>query len=492
MTTRGWSVALIVLVGLVADGGRAATFTLINADPPGVGFNDPTPAVPSGGNPGVTRGEQRLIVVQYAAEIWAEALDSSVDIRVVAQTAAGCLFGGFAQVGAMVRDFANAPLSSTWYPVALANKLAGTDLCPPGMCGTSDDMTIILGRDCGLYLGLDNNPPFGGPDFARIAIHEFGHGLGFTTPMNPATGQRLMNLDDVYIRNLEDHSTGKTYPEMSDAERVAASTNTGNLHWIGPSVVAASSVLLSGVDVNGHVDMYAPPTFQFGSTVYHFSTTLFPDQVLEPSSGSVADHDIGLAREVMRDIGWFLETEDACPPAPAANCEEGFARVRLLIDERIAGRERLIVKLADGPSLTQADFGDPVPVGGTGYDFCIYDDAGALAGALAVDRAGDTTCRGAPCWRPIGRPMPAGKGYRYVDADATRDGVRHLLLKGGSSSRVVLRAKGPVPPLPGGIAGALLVTSSATVQLHRKASPNCVSATLAEIIKQGSHRFQAK
>jgi hypothetical protein len=40
----------------------AAQVIVVSGDPPGVGFNDPTPAVPVGGNPGTTVGQQALNV----------------------------------------------------------------------------------------------------------------------------------------------------------------------------------------------------------------------------------------------------------------------------------------------------------------------------------------------------------------------------------------------------------------------------------------------
>ena len=36
---------------------QAATITITSRDAPGVGFNDPTPVSPVGGNPGTTLGE---------------------------------------------------------------------------------------------------------------------------------------------------------------------------------------------------------------------------------------------------------------------------------------------------------------------------------------------------------------------------------------------------------------------------------------------------
>ena len=59
-----------------------ATITIVNANAPGIGFNDPTPAAPVGGNPGTTVGEQRLIAFQFAADMWGATLDSSTEIRI--------------------------------------------------------------------------------------------------------------------------------------------------------------------------------------------------------------------------------------------------------------------------------------------------------------------------------------------------------------------------------------------------------------------------
>ena len=62
----------------------AATIVIINADGAGIGFNDPTPVAPVGGNTGTTLGQQRLNVFQSAADIWGAALTSAVTIQVQA------------------------------------------------------------------------------------------------------------------------------------------------------------------------------------------------------------------------------------------------------------------------------------------------------------------------------------------------------------------------------------------------------------------------
>ena len=78
-------VTLALLAAVVTAPAQSATIVIINNNAAGVGFNDPTPAAPVGGNPGTTVGQQRLFVFQYAANIWGALLPSTVQIDVVAQ-----------------------------------------------------------------------------------------------------------------------------------------------------------------------------------------------------------------------------------------------------------------------------------------------------------------------------------------------------------------------------------------------------------------------
>ena len=65
MTGSSVTVALFVALSAAETLFAQAPVTLVVIDPPGVGFNDPTPATPVGGNAGVTIGEQRLIAFKY-------------------------------------------------------------------------------------------------------------------------------------------------------------------------------------------------------------------------------------------------------------------------------------------------------------------------------------------------------------------------------------------------------------------------------------------
>lgn len=314
----------LAAVTFAATQAPAATITIVDLDGAGVGLNDPSPAAPVGGNPGTTLGAQRLNAMQYAADRWGAVLESAVEIRIGASFRALACSSSSAVIGqtgtnSVHRDFVGAPVASTWYPAALANSLAGVDLKPG-----SDDMgatfNAAIGTTCAFsatfYYGFDAQPPAGRIDFASVALHEFGHGLGFLTFVGQS-GAKLSGLDDAFMRNLEDHRTAKLFPAMTDAERASASLATGNLQWVGPFADALSGELTAGVGPTGHIRMYAPSTYQSGSSVSHVDTALSPNEVMEPSYTG-PNHDLALTLEFLEDIGWTLASAPAATPSRTA------------------------------------------------------------------------------------------------------------------------------------------------------------------------------
>src|SRR5258707_14970821 len=112
----------------------AATIVILNTDAPNVGFNDPTPAAPVGGNPGTTLGQQRLNAFQAAANIWGANLTSVPTVVIDAAWAALSCNATAATLGSagatQVFSSATFPIPNTWYPVALADKLFGAQIDP--------------------------------------------------------------------------------------------------------------------------------------------------------------------------------------------------------------------------------------------------------------------------------------------------------------------------------------------------------------------------
>lgn len=315
---------------VVAAPMRAAIFLLTNEDAPGAGLNDPTPVEPTAGNPGTTVGQQRLEVLQAALDTWGTVIDSAVPIRVAARfdalecdENAGVL--GAAAPFDFLRDFPDAPRAETWYPYALADSLAGIDLVPgePDIVArfnqaVDEDPECFTGFTW--WYGLQGPAPPDTLPLFDVVLHEIAHGLGFTTLVDPRTGERALGFDDAYMLHLEDHSLRLSWPEMTDEERAISAVDTGDLHWVGPGAVERASVLLAGVHPGGHLLMYAPDPLAVGSSIAHWDPELLPDELMEPFLNLGAQSLV--TPGVLEDLGYrLLEGVDGtCVPDPTTLC----------------------------------------------------------------------------------------------------------------------------------------------------------------------------
>ena len=280
---RAAAIVLLALATFANVGAvRAATIVIVNQNAPGVGFNDPTPAAPVGGNTGTTLGAQRLIAFQRAADIWGDTLVSSVPIRVgasfvpLACNATGAVFGS-AGANEIWSDFPGAPRANTWYPAALAGKLSGADVSAPDVPHIIARFNSRLGlfADCvpGLifYLGIDNNS---GDDIDLVTtlLHEMAHGIGFQTFTDNQTGEQILDIPSIWDHYLIDNRSERLWVQMTNAERAASAVTWRGLSWNGanvtaavPAVLASASVLaISGPNAGGAAGAYAVGDASFG------------------------------------------------------------------------------------------------------------------------------------------------------------------------------------------------------------------------------------
>ena len=301
-----------VALSLTVAGSVHAEISIFNADSAGEGLNDNTPVSPVTGNTGTTLGQQRLQVFQAAANQWSSYLNNTQPILVQASmnslpcgASSGVLGGAGATTAA--RDFANAPVAATFYPIALAQELSGQALV------TFPEIVAEFNSDVGSngclqglswWYGIGGDLPSGHISFYGTVLHEIAHGLGFFTYVD-SNGGRLTTANgqwnDHYMLHLADNSTGKGWPLMTDSERALSSRNS-QLVWSGAAVTAASGAINVGKTAAGLVQMYAPSSYQEGSSVSHWDVDLSPDELMEPFA-SFTSIDT-LTEKLFCDIGW--------------------------------------------------------------------------------------------------------------------------------------------------------------------------------------------
>jgi cyclophilin family peptidyl-prolyl cis-trans isomerase len=169
------------------------------------------------------------------------------------------------------------------------------------------------------------------------------------------------------------------------------------------------------------------------------------------------------------------------------------AKASLSISEKSAGKEKLSLNLSGfSAATTQADFGNPVS-GDSSYALCVYDDADALVGELAVERA-QLLCgtkKLAPCWK-----AKATTGYGFKDAAGFSDGVRKLSAASGAQGKGKLAlsasnndAKNQIG-MPTGLTEALAGATSALVQVQT-GDEDCYGAELTTVKTATSTEFKA-
>ena len=237
--TRRILLFLVLIASLQAFAGTGQ-IVIVSTDAPNVGFNDPTPRTPVGGNPGTTLGQQRMNVFLAAAEGWRKYIDTNVDIIASASfvNIAGCTAtsGVLGQAAPVTwkENFTNAPKANVFYPIALANKLAGTDLAP----GQNDifvqfnagvDNSTCLGTT-NWYYGFDGKEGTD-VDLYTVVSHELGHGLGLSGAA--AAPEFLNGHPTVFDTHIFDRSLGLRWDQMTVEQRRVSMTNTGNLVWDG-------------------------------------------------------------------------------------------------------------------------------------------------------------------------------------------------------------------------------------------------------------------
>ncbi|MES2319076.1 MAG: PA domain-containing protein [Pseudomonadota bacterium] len=242
---RHAAAALMLLGCAWSADAQAASITVINSNEANIGFNDPTPVEPVGGNAGRTLGEQRLIAFQHAADLWGSTINSNVQIRIEASfeplpcDANGAVLGS-AGAAEIFTDFTKAP-KKAWYPSALASKLAGIDMATPGQphIRARFNSRIGLFPDClpgaPFYLGVDNKHG-DQVDLVAVLLHEIAHGLGFQSFTDDETGAQYENLPSVWDFFLIDSRTERLWADMTADERRLSAISGPYLAWNGALV----------------------------------------------------------------------------------------------------------------------------------------------------------------------------------------------------------------------------------------------------------------
>jgi hypothetical protein len=302
---------------------------------------------------------QAQTAFQEAVNIWSTLIKSPVKIKIRAYwRPLGTNVLGSAIWGNAFANFPNAQKLNTFYPVALAEKMAGKDLNHPD----SVDIFANFSSETAWYYGTSGNPPANTTDLVSVVLHEIGHGLGFTDSYDVESGLGSHGVQstpipivyDLAVENGNNQNLFRTF--TSPSGELATELTGSNIFYNSALAKAANNDQLPR--------LYAPATWNGGSSIAHLNESTYgkgdPNSLMTPFIGfTEVMHDPGqIVLGIFSDMGWVgtriehtpvnKESIGATTILAKINSDNGFdaAKVKLKYIKKSGGSEIEVVGTA--------------------------------------------------------------------------------------------------------------------------------------------------
>lgn len=300
-------------------------------------------------------------IFERAAETWSNVISSDIPIRLYVQWAPlGKNILGRAGATAHVRNFVGATRLNTYYPIALAEKMAHANLN-----GDVPDIVATFSKDYPSWYigtGLPKEPSTptatdGEIDLYSVILHEIGHGLGFIGQIDlDAAGTNgeygVAEIFDQFIVNAKgtNITDTTTFKNPSTALKTQLTTN--------------QNLFLSSPVINKNVPqkaiLYSPSKFESGSSIYHVDQYTYgvndPNALMTPfiAQGEIT-HKIGpIVTSAFADFGWKstnIVTEDY---KDTEEINKDFVFEAKLYSDTLVDESSLKLMVAVNTSITNA------------------------------------------------------------------------------------------------------------------------------------------
>jgi hypothetical protein len=265
---------------------------------------------------------QARAAFQYAVDIWAQHITSSVPIRINAQ---------WRELGENVLGSAGPPVvlsyEGSWYPPALIHAIIGQYARDgQGNIFASTDINASFSSQMSWYYGTDGNAPPGTFDLVTVVLHEIGHGIGFYGSfrvddgeeprcqnevvghgcwgLTGGQGQRLPIIFDRFVEDQQGRQLINTQVYPNPSAILGQALRSRNVEFVGPSTDAVAD--------GAAVSLYAPDNFEPASSIAHLDEQTYPagdiNSLMTPRlARAEAIHTPGpIFCAMLEDLGWDL------------------------------------------------------------------------------------------------------------------------------------------------------------------------------------------
>lgn len=241
-------------------------------------------------------------VFEKAAATWSTVFSSDVPINVYvkwASLATNVLGSAGATVN--VRNFVGANRLNTFYPIALAEKMAHKNLN-----GTNADILATFNSDfTAWYIGTDGMPNINQIDLYSVVLHEMGHGLGFIGQVSVTSGEAgypYPGIFDQSMINAANVALMDTNSFKNPSAALYTQLTSGKINLSTPAVLRN----------NGSAGkLYTPSTYSDGSSIYHVDQVKYKvgdaNALMTPqiARGEVTRNIGPIVSSAFNDFGWY-------------------------------------------------------------------------------------------------------------------------------------------------------------------------------------------
>lgn len=320
---------------------------------------------------------------QEAVNIWASIIETPVTIRIQARwTPLGAGVLGSASPGTYAANFDGAQKNGVWYPIALAEKISGTN-----MNGTDPDIVASFNStNNAWHYGLTGQaPPAGKYDLVSIVLHEIGHGLGITHAYSVDSGLGI--IPDYFSNRPVLFEVGLETPDGKNIINQFTPPSADLKNALTGEILYYNSPLIRAANGTFPAQVYAPATYSAGSSIAHLDEATYPagsgNSLMTPQIGS-AERILNpgpIVRAILKEMGWtavlpkhtaLKNTEDAVGPYNVVlqvKGEGNYDAGSVTVNYKVDGGSSVAAKMT--PTANANEFSLSLPVGGAKYSYYI-------------------------------------------------------------------------------------------------------------------------